>query len=38
MLLDFLATQPPDFFHDPFGQFVINVAVAVLVDAIPNFV
>jgi hypothetical protein len=31
MLLDLLANQPPDFFHDSFGQFVINVAVAVLV-------
>lgn len=32
MLLYLLTGQsPPDFFHDPFGQFIINVTVAVLV-------
>lgn len=38
MLLDLLANQPPDFFHDPFGQFIINVVVAVLVGIVTAVV
>jgi hypothetical protein len=38
LLLNLLANQPPDFFHDSFGQFVINVAVAIVVGLITAFV
>lgn len=39
MLMDLLANQPPpDFFHDPFGQFIVNVAVAVIVGIVTALV
>jgi len=39
MLLYLLAGQPPtDFIHDPFGQFIINVAVAVVVGIVTAVV
>lgn len=39
MLLYLLATQPPpDFLHDPFGQFIINVTVAILVGIVTALV
>lgn len=37
--MDLLANQPPpDFFHDPFGQFIVNVAVAVIVGIVTALV
>ncbi|GHO91005.1 hypothetical protein KSF_010530 [Reticulibacter mediterranei] len=30
IMLILLATQPPDFWHDPFNQFIINIIVAVV--------
>ena len=38
MLLDLLANQPPDFLHDPFWQFIINVVIAVLVGIVTALV